>query len=143
MKDGQKLKLGDAHVTPKTYPRSTSVKAWGCPRHPLLHQQKYQVIFQDTIFLFLHMICVILGASFLFCFQFCFVFLLQFMVGSQHFSLERDTLRFHCLEHSSFHSYCSVSVQFLLVLRLALVFHSYFVQSLLFASVIYDQLSGL
>jgi hypothetical protein len=47
------------------------------------------------------------------------------------FVLERDTLRFHCLEHSSLHSYCSVSVHFLLVLRLALVFHSYFVQSLL------------
>jgi hypothetical protein len=30
---------------PKKYPRSKSVKAWVCPRHPLLHQQKYQVIF--------------------------------------------------------------------------------------------------
>jgi hypothetical protein len=30
---------------PKKYPRSTSVKAWGCPMEPLLHQQKYQVIF--------------------------------------------------------------------------------------------------
>jgi hypothetical protein len=30
MKNGQKLKLGDAHATPKKYPRSTSVKAWGC-----------------------------------------------------------------------------------------------------------------
>jgi hypothetical protein len=47
------------------------------------------------------------------------------------FVLERDTLRFHCLEHSSLHSYCSVSVHFLLVLHLALIFHSYFVQSLL------------
>jgi hypothetical protein len=43
------------------------------------------------------------------------------------FLLEKDTLRFHCLEHSSLHSYCSVSVHFLLVLCLALVFHSYFV----------------
>jgi hypothetical protein len=32
LKNGQKLKLGDAHVTPKKYPRSTSIKAWGCPR---------------------------------------------------------------------------------------------------------------
>ena len=63
MKNGQKLKLGDAHVTPKIYSRSTSVKAWGCPRHPLLHQQKYQVLFQYTIFLLLHMLCVVLGAS--------------------------------------------------------------------------------
>jgi hypothetical protein len=43
---------------PKKYPRSTRVKAWDAPRHPLLHQQKYQVIFQDTIFLLLHMLCV-------------------------------------------------------------------------------------
>ena len=70
MKDGEKLKIGDSHVTPKKYPRSTSIKAWGCPRHPLIHQQKYQVIFQDTIFLFVHMICVILGASFYFAFSF-------------------------------------------------------------------------
>jgi hypothetical protein len=27
MKNGQKLKLGDAHATPKKYPRSTSIKA--------------------------------------------------------------------------------------------------------------------
>ena len=74
MNYGQKLKLGNAHVTPKKYPRSTSVKAWGCPRHPLLHQQKYQVIFQDTIFLLLHILCVVLGASlFLFIVFFSFV----------------------------------------------------------------------
>jgi hypothetical protein len=59
---------------PKKYPRSTSAKAWGCPRHPLLHQQKYQVIFQDTLFLLLHMLCVFLGASlFLLSVLFCFV----------------------------------------------------------------------
>jgi hypothetical protein len=48
---------------PNKYPRITSVKAWGCPRHPLLHQQKYQVIFQDTIFVLLHMLCVFLRVS--------------------------------------------------------------------------------
>jgi hypothetical protein len=41
MKNGQKLKLGDAHVTPNKYSRGTSVKAWGFPRGtPLLHRQK-------------------------------------------------------------------------------------------------------
>jgi hypothetical protein len=74
MKDGQKLKLGDAYVTPRNIQKSTSVKAWGCPRHPLLRQQKYQVIFQEIIFLLLHMLCVVLGASlFLFLVLFCFV----------------------------------------------------------------------
>jgi hypothetical protein len=32
VKNGQKLKIGDAHETPKKYPRGKSVKAWGCPR---------------------------------------------------------------------------------------------------------------
>ena len=44
---------------------------------------------------------------------------------------ERDTLRFNCIEHSSFHSYCSTSVLFLRVLRLALVFHPYYVLNFL------------
>ena len=123
----EKAKAWGFPCHPKTYPRSTSVKAWGCPRHPLLHQQKYQVLFQDTIFLLLHMICVILGASvFSFSFVWCSIWL-----DSSIICLEIFTLRFHCLEHYSFHSYCSLSVHFLLILRLALVFHSYFVQSLL------------
>ena len=67
-----------------------------------------------------------------FFFQFCFAFVCcSFWLDPSIFCLERFTLRFHCLEHSSFHSYCLVSVHFLLVLCLALVFHSYFVQSLL------------
>ena len=58
----------------------------------------------------------------LFCFLCCSIWL-----DPRIFFLERDTLCFHCLEHSSFHSYHLGSVHFLLVLRLALVFHSYFV----------------
>jgi hypothetical protein len=45
MKNGQKLKLGDAHATPKKYPRSTSVKAWGCPRGTPFFIGKNQVTF--------------------------------------------------------------------------------------------------
>ena len=71
--------------------------------------------------------------SILFCFTFCNKWL-----DPSIFSLERDTLRFHCLEHYSFHYFCCVSVQFLLVLHLALAFQSNFVQSFWFASVIYD-----
>jgi hypothetical protein len=33
----------------------TKAQAWGC--HPLLHQQKYQVIFQDTIFIASYAMC--------------------------------------------------------------------------------------
>ena len=62
--------LGIPNGTPINIQGVSSIKAWGCPRHPLLHQQYYQVTFQDTIFLLLHMICVILGASFYFAFSF-------------------------------------------------------------------------
>ena len=64
-------------------------------------------------------------------FIFVFSFLLfcsqQHMVGPHHIYFGEDTLRFNCIEHSSFHSYCSTSVLFLRVLRLALVFHPYYV----------------
>jgi hypothetical protein len=74
MKYGQKLKLGDAHFTPRNIQEVQASKVGDAPRHPLLHQQKYQVIFQDTIFLLLHMLCVFLGASlFLLSVFFCFV----------------------------------------------------------------------
>src|SRR4051794_11394636 len=102
LKNGQKLKLGDAHVTPRIYSRSTSIKAWGCPRHPLFHQQKYQVLFQYTIFLLLHILCVVLGAS-LFLFSVCFILVCcNNWLDPSSFILERDTLHFHCLEHSGF-----------------------------------------
>ena len=92
---------------------------------------KISGFFQNSIFLFLHMICVVLGASFYFAFSFILFSCSNKWLVPSILCLERNTLRFHCLEHSSFHSFCSVSVQFLLVLRLALVFHSNFVQSLL------------
>jgi hypothetical protein len=73
MKYGQKLKLGDAHITPRNIQEVQVSKLGDDPWHPLLHQQKYQVIFQDTIFLLLHMLCVFLGASlFLLSVLFCF-----------------------------------------------------------------------
>jgi hypothetical protein len=74
MKYGQKLNLGDAHVTPRNIQLVQASKLGDAPWHLLLHQQKYQVIFQDTIFLLLYMLCVFLGASlFLLSVFFCFV----------------------------------------------------------------------
>ena len=35
---------------PKKYSRGTSVKAWGCPRHPLLHQQSIRSSFNILYF---------------------------------------------------------------------------------------------
>jgi hypothetical protein len=95
---------------PKKYLRSISVKAWGYPEAPLLHHQKYLVIFQDTIFLLLRMLCVFLGASLFFLsIIFCFVCSNKWL-DPNIFLLENTHSVFHCQEHSSFHSYRSTSV---------------------------------
>jgi hypothetical protein len=62
MKYGQKLKLEDAHVTPRNIQEVQSSKLGDAPRHPFFIG-KNQVIFQDTIFLLLRILCVFLGAS--------------------------------------------------------------------------------
>jgi hypothetical protein len=75
MKYGQKLKLGDAHVTPRNIQEVQASKLGDAQRHPFFIG-KNQVTFQDTIFLLLRILCVFLGASLLslsvfFCFVFC------------------------------------------------------------------------
>jgi hypothetical protein len=55
MNNGQKLKLGDAHVTPKNIQEVQASKLWDASEAPLLHRKK-QVTFQDTIFLLLHIL---------------------------------------------------------------------------------------
>jgi hypothetical protein len=64
MKYGQKLKLGDAHVTPRNIQEVQVSKLGDAPRHPFFIG-KNQVIFQDTIFLLLRILCIFLGASLL------------------------------------------------------------------------------
>jgi hypothetical protein len=71
MKNGKKIKLGDVHVTPRNIQEVQASKLGDVPRHPFFID-RYQVIFQDTIFLLLHILRVFLGVS-LFCFQFSFV----------------------------------------------------------------------
>jgi hypothetical protein len=75
MKYGQKLKLGDAHVTPRNIQEVQASKLGDAPRHPFFIG-KNQVTFQDIIFLLLHVLCIFLGASLLsllvfFCFVCC------------------------------------------------------------------------
>ena len=64
--------LGIPMHHPKKYPRSTRIKAWGCPRGTPFFIGKNQVTFQDTIFLLLHILCFFLERLY-FCFHFCFV----------------------------------------------------------------------
>jgi hypothetical protein len=74
MKNGQKLKIGDAHVIPRNIQEVQASKLGDAQGTPFFISIKYQVIFQDTIFLLLHMLCVFLGAPlFLLSVLFCFV----------------------------------------------------------------------
>jgi hypothetical protein len=73
MKYGQKLKLGDAHVTPRNIQEVQAQSLGMPPRHPFFIG-KNQVTFQHTIFLLLHILCVFLGASLLLLLVFfCFI----------------------------------------------------------------------
>src|SRR3954447_3846220 len=96
--------LGMSPGHPNKYPRGSSVKAWGFPRHPLFINKKHQVIFQCAIFLLLHALSVIFGASlFLLCVYFVCLFNKfgphHIYFGVRHaplyciFILEWDTLR--------------------------------------------------
>jgi hypothetical protein len=84
MKNGKKLKLGDAH-SPQEISKRYKRQILGMPpRHPFFigknqvtFQDKNQVTFQDTIFLLLHALCVFLGASAVFAFSFLLICLLQ------------------------------------------------------------------
>jgi hypothetical protein len=93
MKYGQRLKLGDAYVTPRNIQEVQASKLGDAPRHPFFIG-KNKVTFQDTIFLLFHILCVFLGASLLllsvfFCFVCCNKWLDHIM-----FVLEGDILRF-------------------------------------------------
>jgi hypothetical protein len=72
MKYGQKLKIGDYHVTPRNIQEVQVSKLGDAPRHPFFID-RYQVIFQDTIFLLLRILCIFRGAS-LFSLSVFFVF---------------------------------------------------------------------
>jgi hypothetical protein len=76
MKYGQNLKLGDAHVTPINIQEVKASKLGDAPMYPFFID-KNEVIFQDTIFLLLHILCVFLGASLFFAFSFLLFGLLQ------------------------------------------------------------------
>jgi hypothetical protein len=63
LKNGQKLKLGDAHASPQKISKKYKRQSLGMPlRHPFF-VGKNPVTFQDTIFLLLHALYVFLGAS--------------------------------------------------------------------------------
>jgi hypothetical protein len=121
MKFGQKLKLGDAHITPRNIQEVQASKLGDAPRHPFFIG-KNQVIFQDTIFLLLRILCVFLGASLLWLSVFfCFVFCNKWLDPNM-FPLEKTHSVFYYQEHSSFSLLLFNECILFLVLRLAFVF---------------------
>jgi hypothetical protein len=111
MKYGQKLKLGDAHVTPRNIQEVQALKLGDAPEAPLLHRQKSGHLSRHYIFIALctmHFLRVsLLSLLVLFCFACCNKWL-----DPNKFLLEMAHSIFHCQEHSSFHSYRSTSVLF-------------------------------
>lgn len=106
LKNGQKLKLGDAHASPQEISKKYKRQSLGMPpRHPFFIG-KNQVTFQNTIFLLLHALCVFLGASVVLVFLVGLVCLFAAINGwtPTNFLWRRCT-RFHLQECSSFHSY--------------------------------------
>jgi hypothetical protein len=112
MKDGQKLKLGDAHVTPRNIQEVQASKLGDAQGTPFFINKNTRSSFKTLYFNYF--ICYVLFLEhqlFLFLVFFCFVCCNKWL-DHTIFVLERDTLHFHCLEHSSVHSYCSASVLF-------------------------------
>jgi hypothetical protein len=73
MKYGQKLKLGDAHVTPRNIQEVLASNHRDAPWHPFFINKNIRSSFK-IYFLLLHILCVFLGEPlFLLSVFFCFV----------------------------------------------------------------------
>ena len=111
MKNGQKLKLGDAHVTPRNIQEVQASKLGYAQGIPFFINKVSGHLSRRYIFIASYTMCYSWSVLvFIFCFfLFCFLY---YIVGSQQICFGADTLRFNCKEHSSFHSYCFPSVLF-------------------------------
>jgi hypothetical protein len=93
MKYGQKLKLGDAHVTPRNIQEVQAPNLGDAPEAPLLHRQKSGHLSRHYIFI---ASCTIhfSWSVFTFAFSFLLFCLLQQKFGPQQISFGDDTLCF-------------------------------------------------
>jgi hypothetical protein len=121
MKYGQKLKLGDAHVTPRIIQEVQASKLGDAAEAPLLHRQKSCHLSTHYILL-LHILCVFLGASLLLLSVFfCFVCSNKWLDPNK-FLLEEMYFIFH-LPRTLYFSLLSFNeCSLFLELRLAFVF---------------------
>jgi hypothetical protein len=72
LKNGQKLKLGDAHVTPRNIQELQASKLGDAPEAPLLYRQKLGHLSRHYIFIASYTMRFSWSVS-CFCFQFYFV----------------------------------------------------------------------
>jgi magnesium-transporting ATPase (P-type) len=99
MKNGKKLKLGDAHVTPRNIQEVQASKLGDAPRHPLLHRQKLGHLSRHYIFI-ASCIMRFFGASVVFAFSFFFAainsWITSRLFGGRHtlFFIAKNTLVF-------------------------------------------------
>ena len=107
---------------PKKYPRSTSVKAWGCPRGTPSSSAKIRSPFKTLYFYcFMHYAFFLERQLFSFLVFFCFVCCNKWLDHIM-FLLEEMNSLFICQEHSVFHSYRFNECSLFLLLRLACIF---------------------
>ena len=76
MKYGQKLKLGDAHVTPRNIQEVQASKLWDAPKHPHFHHQSIRSFF-NALYFYCFIWYVLFLERLYFCFQFSFFFVLS------------------------------------------------------------------
>jgi hypothetical protein len=72
MKYGQKLKLGDAHVTPRNIQEVQASKLGDSPRHPFFINKNIRSSF-NTLYFYCFICYVFFLERIYFCFQFSFV----------------------------------------------------------------------
>jgi hypothetical protein len=112
MKNGKKLKLGDANVTPRNIQEVQASKLGDAPEAPVLHRQKLGHLSIHYIFIASYSMRSSWSVfTFFLSVFFCFVCCNKWLDPNK-FLLEEMYLVFHCQEHSIFHSYRSTSVLF-------------------------------
>ena len=116
-------KLGDAPVGhPSIFQEDSSVKAWGCPRHPLLHQQ---TIRSSLVKLYFNSdTSYVLYLKRLFVFAFVFVIFILWIKWILAFLCGRETRSAFSYEYSYSSLICVEYSSHAIVCFLALVFHA-------------------
>jgi hypothetical protein len=122
LKNGQNLKLGDAHVTPRNIQEVQASKLGDALEAPLLHRQKSGHLSKHYIFIASCIMHFSWSVS-CFSFQFCLVLFAAINGWTPTIFFGEVSLLFVCQEHSVFHSYRFNECSLFLELHLVFDFH--------------------